>query len=219
MRLRMLVLAAVVLFLVPMAVVPAHADTVIDFGSLVPGGTVSYAGGTNPLVGVGLNITSVVGIMTPSNPGSFPVSGGLLSFTTGNFSSFNPVTGYTFNGGGTISITGGVAAAGIAPGTLLVSGSFLSAVVSPLGAIQIFLSSGPDTKNAQLLSFFGLAPSTPFNFSGSIFLNGPPGGGGAFSQGAFSVDIANVVTEPGTLVLLGAGLMALAAVLRHRYAQ
>src|SRR6516164_5611855 len=92
----------------------------IDFstGAGTDIGTLSYAGGANPLIGINILIGAVTGVNTPSNASvTDTITSGVLSFTTGNFVSYNALTQtYTFGSGGTITITG------IGPGCLSVGG-------------------------------------------------------------------------------------------------
>ncbi len=199
----------------------ALANPIIDFGtgSLGAGGTISWAGGTAPLVGSGILIGVVAGVNTPSNAGGHTVTSGTLNFSTGSFASFSGGT-YTFNGGGTFTITGGVPDALIANGTTLMSGSFTSATMSS-GTVNLFLGNGTDTKDPTLVAFFGLTPGIPFMFSGFSITTGsvPSGSASAFSTTAFSTDISNTaLPEPGTITLLGTGLLALAGLVRRQFA-
>src|SRR5207248_497734 len=121
--------------------------------------------------GTAVNINNVQGIGTPlhANPpdGSHSVFGGTLDFTTGVLSGFNPVTDtYTFGSGGTFTLKGGVADAGIAPGTVLASGTFDSAVIGPSGPVIALSLNGSDTKDPVLAAYFGFAPGEPFTFAG-----------------------------------------------------
>src|SRR5262249_29606218 len=99
-----------------------RADPLLDYILSPPhpsSASISYAGGTNPLVGANVNASSVVGVGTPANDGTvLTISSGRLNFTTGNFSSFSSNT-WTFSGGGSISLTGGIASLGIPNGSTL----------------------------------------------------------------------------------------------------
>src|SRR5207247_8694563 len=100
--------------------IPALADSVLDFKvpALQPTTAhIDYAGGSAPLVGTGIVVDSVVGLDTPLNAGvALTCIACTLDFTTGA-----NTRGWTWGGGGTITITG---AADGASGTTLMTGSF-----------------------------------------------------------------------------------------------
>ena len=132
----------------------AMAD-VIDFvGAGADPGTISYAGGLNPLVGTNILINGVFGTGTLLNGTGtvFPVLTGRLDFTTCIFLTYIPaIKLYEFGGGGTLTITG--SGPGASSGTLL-SGSVISAEYQA-GTYKVALAAGDDTKNTELLTFFG----------------------------------------------------------------
>jgi hypothetical protein len=194
---------------------------VIDFSG-VDGGTFSYNGSVGGnLVGSGIVIDTVTGVLTPLHAGSHPVSGGLLSFTTGGLIDFaNGV--YTFGAGGANSflITGGVADAGIANGSTLLSGQISSATLdTSTGTVHLFTTNGLDTKNATLVAYFGesatawafgpgtihgfgIAPSNCFTTGATRSPTGPQ-----VCDHAFGTDIPNTGTpgndshEPGSVIV------------------
>lgn len=195
---------------------------VIDFstGPGVDSGTVSYAGGANPLVGSNILIGQVKGVGTPSNNGVIDsITNGILAFTTGAFLSFDSLTQtYTFGPGGSLTITGmgpGCTTIGGCPtnnpdtssGPNLVTGSILSATYQA-GEFNIALVAGNDTKDPLLVQFFGFDPSnTTFHFSGSVHTAPPVFNerGGFTANSTSSTDISNTATvpdHPGTLSLL-----------------
>lgn len=198
----------------------AMAD-IIDFanhGGTDPG-TLSYVGGLNPLVGSDILISSVFGLGTPAHGDgtSFAIASGRLDFTTGNFVSYDSTTKtYTFGPGGSLTVKG--SGPGGSSGTLL-SGAIISATYQG-GSFKVALAAGDDTKNPQLLAFFGEPTGLPWQFSGSVHTTAAPAsGGGAFSlHSGASTDIQNSVPDGGTTVMLLGGALIGIATLRRKFA-
>jgi hypothetical protein len=237
MRMKMVALAVVVLALAisPVYAAPVSLDLSTGVGTDL--GTLTYAGGANPLVGANILIGAVSGVNTPSNAGVTDViSGGILSFTTGNFVSYNAATQtYTFGSGGSFTITGtgpgcltvggcGGNTPNTASGPTLVSGTPLSAQYLG-GLVNLYITTGTDTKDPKLVQFFGINPADNpggWDFSGSVHATiATGGGGGAFTATSnHSTDISNTpVPEPASILLIGAGLLGFGLVLRKKQIQ
>lgn len=169
MKVRLVVLAALLLLSTSLTG-PVSAQTpIIDFNSFQGGGVISYAGGpTDPLIGTGIAINTVIGISTPSGVGSHAVVRGVLDFTSGPFTGFAGSI-YSFGAGGlgSFTISGGVPDAGIDDSVLL-SGRIGSVTVDTTSNLVYLLTvDGVDTKHPRLVSFFGV-DSTLFRFGPAV---------------------------------------------------
>ena len=103
---------------------------------------------------------------------------------------------------GSFTITGSVPDLMVGS-VVLLSGTISSVVVTTDAETTDLHFFGTDTKNAALLTALGIPTNTPFQFGGfTIHMteNGTP----------ISVDIPNTaVPEPGTILLMGSGLVGL----------
>ena len=198
--------------LVLMSAASANAVVVIDFGTGFggAGGTVNI--GAN-ITGSGIFIDTVTITGAPVNNGVFDVEGagvcgdavggcGLLSFDK------------NLN---TITLVGSIPALGILAPINLLTGNLAGGVnvVINNGVTGSITAAGSDQKARELLLAIGVDPLTGFAFFG--FVTGVNGSGGGSPYTAISTDITNTsVPEPGSLVLIGFGLAAVAAIQRRR---
>jgi len=198
----------------------AQADALLDFGVIFPTtGSISYAGGVAPLVGSGIDVDNIVG--APSGT-TVACVGCILNFTTGGLVSADALTNsWTFGGGpsSSISIVGAAPAAGIPSSATLLSGAFGTAMVQGVGStFKVAIAGFTDVKDDRLLAFFGLPTGIPYigNFNISFMATGVSPS--AFtSSGVLSGDVVNTPTpEPGTMLLLGSGLMGFGYLARRR---
>jgi len=199
----------------------AGAQPQLDFNTVGgSAGTVSYAGGTNALIG-SVAIASVQGEFgTPlNNNGLLPITGGNLSFNTGAASGTAGEWSWTGTAGNSITITGGVAGTTpvLAGGSTLLSGTISTAsLVFAHGSIYADLTAFVDTVNATLASYYGLTGGPGNNWIGSVTLDiqlsGNPSVGSAFSTtsiGSGDTYTNPVVPEPSSLVIAGIGALGL----------
>lgn len=132
-------------------------------------GTISYAGGKTPLVGRDIAIFNVSHTIALSQPGDFRCATCKLDFVTGPFTETIPSVepgvvpaGYTFGGGRSMQITGGVSGLSLPAGTLLLEGGLSHAdVVYDFGLNHelIRLTFESVTLDRSLAAHFGLPTS------------------------------------------------------------
>ena len=178
-------------------------------------GTIKYLGGNNPLTGTTIEVDNVYGNNTPSHSGvTLALSNAVLDFTTGNFSSSTSGE-YVFNGGGSLTIYGGIPTLGIADGTLLAIGVFTDSPDVDVGVGGgTFTATFNDNKNSTLVNYYGITSiiftggNVNLSFATASNLVPP----NAFeSSSVLSGDVTNVVPLPPSALLLGSGLLGLLA--------
>ncbi|MCA9473080.1 MAG: PEP-CTERM sorting domain-containing protein [Nitrospirales bacterium] len=178
---------------------------------LVDGGTITFdtnTGGT--FSGSGIAIDRVRADSTALNCTNCSLSfetGPLLS-AAGGF--------YTYGGGGSILIEGGTSGGLNLPNTTLLTGSFsdTSNFVVSTDSFTTSGGTGSDTKNPDLIAYFG--ETGPFGFSFSTLSFGKPTeiNPGVFQATVSEVDLINTpvpnpVPVPSAVLLMGTGLMGL----------
>jgi hypothetical protein len=185
----------------------AFAGSQVDFTN--SGGTLTGSSSGMSLTNstlIAVNGLNGGGLVTGINLGSF-------SFTTGALISGSLKTGGTFAGGGSVLIIGN-GINGVTAGTIF-NGTF----TGPVTWTMITAANG--THNYTLvgaISGVGTNGNTIYGATTQLTISTPGKGmfNGKLKISSGDTNISSVTPEPGTLVLLGTGLLGIAGVLRKR---
>ena len=180
----------------------------VDFGN--SGGTLT--GNSAGLTLTGSNLTTVIGMGLGTCSTAAPC--GTMSFTTSGLISGDTVNGGTFDSGGTFTITSngtdGIPAGTIFNGTFSgpVTWSHNGATIGVVGSIEYTLSGRVTGTWSNGSTVAGTTIQITFN-------TGKNGFQGSVGLGSGDT-IITTAPEPGTLGLLGTGLVGLAGIVRKK---
>jgi len=235
-------------FLLTIGAANSAADTItFDNSSLHPGGTFTIGNTvslSNGPIDAVARILPTAGFAITGPCGNAPTATfGCLNLTTGAFVGPLPATtanDYAYMGGGSITVTGGIASLGLPNSTVLYTGTFDpgsnviltfddDCVTTPAqctGGLAGTLSTG--SINPILAAALGVNPNSMSGNDQSLFVGfsgismpaagSAPSGTAAGNTNQLQVVTPNATTtvpEPGSMFLLGSGLLMLARFVRR----
>jgi hypothetical protein len=207
---------------------PAHAAS-LDFNVSAPtnNGSITFSGVMGEsLLGNGIEVDNVVGLGTTDNDGvTLNCLGCILEFETGGYTG-SSANQWIFDNGGYVKLTGGIDTNNDAIADFsgdLLTGMFneASTVQFVAGQLVFNIAAGTfaDTKNPELLAFYGLPDVDYMGGMNISFLTATPAdpGSGFQSTQILSGDVFNSpVPLPAAAWLFAGGLLGLAAFYRRR---
>jgi hypothetical protein len=218
---KLLIILAMALVLGGAFAMAAQAQPFFDFQIEHPqfvANQVTYDGLGGSLVGTDIVVESVNVSGAPLNNGLYPITDGVLNFTSGAFSSAGALT-WIFDGGGSIALNGNIALNPLFD--IDMSGTFTGGVVTAQNSdpdtTHSIIADFNDTKGIDWLTLFGI---TDPNFFGDMNLSFATATaispGDAINSSVTDIGaVHNTVPVPPAVWLFGSGLLGLAG-LRFR---
>ena len=198
--------------------IPSRASLInFNIGPINSGASISYGGSGGSLTGSNISVYAVTGMGTSSNNNTaYNITGGVLSFTTGNFVGSGS-NSWRF-GSGTLILSGTVNLGGSTISGNLFEGWLNNASVIDLGIYGFKVTIGAVSGSVldELAELYGLTTGLPY--AGSLDLSfiasgSPPGAFTSISVLGGNL-AATPVPAPSTMLLLASGLLGLVGLSR-----